>query len=158
MHLKPEIDIHPNVLTKIDQYPTRNCSTKLIRHRCCMVHSLTGSDCTASYRYGPHHMWPLRPSSACNRPVIDCLRIALYHLPLSPHIYAWGNRISIGSDNGLSPIRRQANIYTNAGLLTSGPLKTNFGEILIKMQNFPFTKMHIKISSAIWRPFCPGGD
>ena len=34
----------------------------------------------------------------------------------------------------------------------------NFSEILIKIQNFSFTKMHLKISSAKWRPFCPGGD
>ena len=39
-----------------------------------------------------------------------------------------------------------------------GPLWTNFSEILIKMQNFSFTKMHLKILSAKWRPFCPGGD
>ena len=26
------------------------------------------------------------------------------------------------------------------------------------MHNVSFTKMHLKISSAIWRPFCPGGD
>ena len=47
-------------------------------------------------------------------------------------IYASVNRISIGSDHGLSPIRRQAIIYTNAGLLSIRPLSTNFNEILIK--------------------------
>ena len=26
------------------------------------------------------------------------------------------------------------------------------------MQNFSFTKTHLKVSSAKWRPFCPGGD
>ena len=31
-------------------------------------------------------------------------------------------------------------------------------EILIKIQNVSFTKMHLKISSAKWRPFCPGRD
>ena len=31
----------------------------------------------------------------------------LSHIPLVPHIYV-SNRVSIGSDNGLSPIRRQA--------------------------------------------------
>ena len=31
-------------------------------------------------------------------------------------------------------------------------------ETLIKIQNFSFTKMHLKISSANRRPFCPGGD
>ena len=37
------------------------------------------------------------------------------------------------------------------------PLGTNFGEILIKIQNFSFTKMHLKISSAKGRPFSPKG-
>ena len=31
-------------------------------------------------------------------------------------------------------------------------------EILIKTQNFSFTKMHLNISSAKWQPLCPGGD
>ena len=43
-------------------------------------------------------------------------------------------------------------------LLSIGPLETNFGEILIKIQNFSFWKMHLKILSAKWGPFCPGGD
>ena len=37
----------------------------------------------------------------------------------------------IGSDNGLSPGRRQAIIWTNDGMLLIGPLRTNFTEILI---------------------------
>ena len=72
--------------------------------------------------------------------------------------YASVNRVSIGLDNGLSPIRRQAIIYTNAGSLPIGPLGTNFSEISIKTLMFSFTKMHLYISSAKWRPFCPGGD
>ena len=43
-------------------------------------------------------------------------------------------------------------------MLPIGTLGTNFSEILIKIQNFSFTEMHLKISSAKWRPFCPGGD
>ena len=39
----------------------------------------------------------------------------------------------IGSDNGLSPDRRQAIIWTNAGLLLIGHLGTNFSEILIEI-------------------------
>ena len=31
-------------------------------------------------------------------------------------------------------------------------------QILIKLQNFSLTKMHLKISSAKWQPLCPGGD
>ena len=34
------------------------------------------------------------------------------------------NRVSIGSDNGLSPTRRLAIILTNAGLLSTGTLAT----------------------------------
>ena len=44
-----------------------------------------------------------------------------------------GKLTIIGSDNGLSPGRGQAIIYTNAGLLLIGPLGTNFSEILIKI-------------------------
>ena len=65
------------------------------------------------------------------------------------------DRVSIGSDNGFSPIRRQAIIYTNAELLLIGPSGTNVSEILIKMQNFSM-KMHLKISSAKWRHFVQG--
>ena len=67
-------------------------------------------------------------------------------------------QVSFGSDDGLSPIRRQATISTNAGLLSIRPLRTNFSEILIKIQNFSFRKMHLKIKSGKWQPFCPGGD
>ena len=62
----------------------------------------------------------------------------------------------IGSDNGLSPGRRQAIIWTNAGILLIGPLGTNFNEILIGIQTFSFKKMHLKMSSAKWRPFFLG--
>ena len=62
----------------------------------------------------------------------------------------------IGSDNGLSPGWRQAIISTNAGILLIQPLGTNFSEILIGIQIFSFKKMHLKMSSAKWRPFCLG--
>ena len=53
----------------------------------------------------------------------------------------------IGSDNGLSPGRRQAIIWTNAGIMLIGPLRTNFSEILIEIFTFSFKKMHLKMSS-----------
>ena len=59
-----------------------------------------------------------------------------------------GNPTIIGSDNGLSPGRRQAIIWTNAGILLTGPSVTNFGEILIENLSFPFTKMRVKLSPA----------
>ena len=61
-----------------------------------------------------------------------------------------------GSDNGLSPDRRQAIIWTNAGILSIGPLGTKLSEILIAIHIFSFTKMHLKMSSGKWRPCCLG--
>ena len=63
---------------------------------------------------------------------------------------------SIGSDDGLSPGRRQAIIWTNAGILLIEPLGTNFSEIVSRIQAFSFKKMHLKMSSAKWRPFYLG--
>ena len=62
----------------------------------------------------------------------------------------------IGSDNGLSPDRRQAIIWTNAGILSIGPLRTNFSEILIETLTFSSKKMRLKVSSTNWWPFCLG--
>ena len=62
----------------------------------------------------------------------------------------------IGSDNGLSPGRCQAIIWTNAGILLISPFGTNFSEILIKIHTFSFKKMHLKMSSAKRWPFCLG--
>ena len=62
----------------------------------------------------------------------------------------------IASDNGLPPLRRQAIIWTNAGMLLIGTLGTKFSEILSKIHTFSFKKMHLKTSSAKWRPFCLG--
>ena len=42
----------------------------------------------------------------------------------------------MSSDNGLSPGRRQAIIWTNAGLLLIEPLGTNLSEILIEIYTF----------------------
>ena len=42
----------------------------------------------------------------------------------------------IGSDNGLSPGRRQAIIWTNAGILLIGPSATNVNEILSEIPTF----------------------
>ena len=66
------------------------------------------------------------------------------------------NLIIIGSDYGLSPGRRQAIIWTNAGILFIGPLGTNFSEILIEILTFSFKKMRLNVYSGIWRPFCRG--
>ena len=67
-----------------------------------------------------------------------------------------GNLTIIGSDNGLSPGRRQAIIWTNAAILLIGPIGTNFSEILIKIITFIFKKMSSKLSSGKRRPSCLG--
>ena len=67
-----------------------------------------------------------------------------------------GNLNIIGSDNGLSPGWRQAIIWTNAGILLIWPLGTNFSEISIDIQTFSCKKIHFKMSSGKWWPFCLG--
>ena len=59
----------------------------------------------------------------------------------------------VGSDNGLSPGRRQAIIWINAGIVLIPTLGTNFSEILGKIHSFSFKKMHLKMSSAKGRLF-----
>ena len=79
--------------------------------------------------------------------------VYLTHWGRVTHIWV-GKLINIGSDNGLSPGRRQAITWPNAGILFIGPLGTNFSEFLIVIHTFSFNKMHLKMSSAKWRPFC----
>ena len=62
----------------------------------------------------------------------------------------------VGSDNGLSPGRHQAIIWTDVGIMLIGLLGTNFSEILSKIHTSLFKKMHLKMSSAKWRQFCLG--
>ena len=57
----------------------------------------------------------------------------------------------IGSDNGLSPGRRQAIVWNNDGILFIQTLGTNFSEILSEIHTFSFNKMHLKMLSAKWR-------
>ena len=72
----------------------------------------------------------------------------------------WLYRYNFSSVNSLRPsdayMRRQAIIWTNAGILLIGPLGTNFSEILGEILTFSFTKMRLKVSSVKWRPFCLG--
>ena len=51
-----------------------------------------------------------------------------------------GKLTIIGSDNDLSPDRRQAIIWTNAGILLIGTIGTNFSEILSEINIFSFKK------------------
>ena len=62
----------------------------------------------------------------------------------------------IGSDNGLSPGRRQPIIWRNVHILSIGPLQTNVIEILVGVHKFSFKKFYLKMSSAKWRPLFLG--
>ena len=42
-------------------------------------------------------------------------------------------------------------------IIVNWTLRNNFKWNFIKLQNFLFAKMHLKILSAKWRPFCPRG-
>ena len=64
---------------------------------------------------------------------------------------------TIGLDNGLSPDRHQAIIWTNAGLLLIGPLGTNFSENLywnsyIFIQENAFENVVWEMSAILSRP------
>ena len=71
----------------------------------------------------------------------------LTHWGRVTHI-CFGKLTIIGSDNGLSPERRQAIIWTNAGILLIGPLETNFSEIFFAIKTFSLKKIRFNMSSA----------
>ena len=81
-----------------------------------------------------------------------CLTNIIYLINSSPpsatYMRQWIGSALVQIMACLSSIRCQAIIWTNAGLLAIGSLGTNFSEILIKIQNFSFKKMHLKMSSA----------
>ena len=60
----------------------------------------------------------------------------------------------IVSDNGILPGLYQTIIWTNAGISLIWPLGINFNKMLTKIHTFSFKKMHLKLSSAKWWPFC----
>ena len=63
----------------------------------------------------------------------------------------------IGSDNGLSPARRQAISWTNVGMSLIGPLGTSFSEMwnsYIFIQENPFENVVWKIAAIMSRPQC----
>ena len=101
-------------------------------------------------------------SHSCQRfsanDVMNCRRICLLtHWGRVTHTCI-SKIILIGSDNGLSPCRRQPIIWTNAAILLIGPLGTNFNEIFIKIQIFSFQKFFenvgCEMSAILSRPQC----
>ena len=94
---------------------------------------------------------------------VVCSNHTTVALPVKSPLTHWGqvthicviDSTIIGSDNGLSPGRRQAIIWTNDGILL---IRTLFSEILSKTHTLSYSKMHFKTSSVKRRPFCPSVD
>ena len=109
------------------------------------------------------HLWKITMSQPIRRWRRRVCTIAVYFIPQytkttlstvlvwsTQHLTHWGRvtyicvgkLIIIGSDNGLAPERRQAIIWTNAGILLIGPLGRNF------FIEFSLKKICLKMSSA----------
>ena len=78
-----------------------------------------------------------------NRPVVGWLT----HWGRVTHIFV-GTNTNIGSDNGLSPDRRQAIIWTNARILLIAPLEINF------IQKNAFQNIVCEVAAILSRPQC----
>ena len=63
------------------------------------------------------------------------------------------NKAMFVSDNGLARVQCQALILINIRLLLIGIFKIFCCEIVIKIQQFSYTKINLKMTSAIWRHF-----
>ena len=83
---------------------------------------------------------------------VNWVVIGLTHWGRVMHICV-GKLSIIASDNGSSPGRRQAIIWTNAVILLVGHLGTNFSENWNGIETFSIKEMHLKMSSAKWRLF-----
>ena len=94
-----------------------------------------------AYKYG--FIYLLKYLGISSMPLV----LTISHWGRVTHICV-GKLAIIGSDNGLSPERHQAIIWTNAGILLIGPLGTNLSEILIEIQTFSLKKIRLKMSSA----------
>ena len=95
-----------------------------------------------------HHYHNILAVAECTTGSQDAIEYDyLTHWGRVTHICV-GRLTIIGSDNGLSPERRQAIIWTIAGILLIGPLGTNFSEILIEIQTLSLKKTRLKMSSA----------
>ena len=82
----------------------------------------------------------------------------LTHWGRATHIYV-GKLTIIGSDNGLSPGRRQAIIWTNAGILLIGPLGTNSSQNFNRSSNIfiqenALENVVCEMASILSRPQC----
>ena len=90
-----------------------------------------------------------------NRKPIEAVHTSTFEKKCIPMLTHWG-RVThicvskltiIGSYNGLSPDRRQAIIWTNAGLLSIGPIRTYLSENFIFQTTFSNAFSWMKMST-----------
>ena len=79
-----------------------------------------------------------------------CFSVSTTHWVRVTHICV-GKLTIIGSDNDLSPRRRQAIIWTSAWIFLIGHLRINISELAIAFETFSFKKRHLKM---YFRKFC----
>ena len=116
-------------------------------------HMVSQNLVSTSSSNGLMHYGLMAPGHYLSQCWLTGVDLSLTHWGLVTHLCI--SKLTItGLDNGLSPGRRQAIIWTNAGILLFRPLETKFSEILIEIRTFSFKKMHLKMSSAKWQPFC----
>ena len=98
--------------------------------------------CTRVYAFWQHDKWKKKFLLSSN------------HLDQATHICV-SKPYNFGSDNGLSPVRYHTIIWTNANLLSVGPLATNVSRISMKA-NICTLKMYFKMPCAKWWPYYRG--
>ena len=118
------------------------------------LHGIHYNEVSTKFRTFSLKIFRSKISSSWSRPFCSGLNV-LIHWGRVTHICVSKLTI-IGSDNDLSPGRRQAIIWANARILLIGPLGTNFSELIIEIYIFSLRKMHLKMSSGKRRPSCLG--
>ena len=127
----------------------------------CPCHFTMLNHCLSSVR-GMHYivlyllcMWWNKKDDwgCCNVIGISAPKPVLIHWGQATHI--WVSKLGHYRtfDKGLVPILCQAIIWSDV-VLSITPLGTNWSAISIKIQTFPFKKMHLKMSSANWYILC----
>ena len=99
----------------------------------CRARMKMGNDRRLSKKSNGWHLCTCKEIIVCT--ICYVMRLTRSCSLMSPwcRVYASANRVTIGSENGLSPVRRQAIILTNAELSLNGPLGTDISGILIKI-------------------------
>ena len=172
-HARPPVGTVLSIYTCISSYLwVKGCLAGLF----CLAGVMHSMRVTVKYKMGlfNHHFWwgnVVLPWKRICFHIFYCCLLMIWHRLLTPALTHWGrvthicvSRLTItGSDNGLAPGRRQAIIWTNAGILLIGPLETNFSEISIEIKIFSLTNLRLKVLSAkvtaiLSRPQCVNNE